>query len=412
MHPAEARLLLASGMNSLRPYAVVRGADEVASAVALRLYAAGYAVLLVDATAFAITRRGQFFANTMFNRAVALDGVACRRVDSAATWTRYGAHDIALTAQALEQVLAELSPEVLVDARMKKHAVAENQRGLAPLVVGLGPDFIAGGNADFAVEGEVVAHSGDRPVAAPKSGMRRGLVRDGVEVAPGTKSVDVVPKDGKVFGAGERPGRIAAGVVNALRRRLGLLPLARAAIAGVLRNAEAGELPLFAATLGFDRLEFNALVETLQPGARLSMPDLGEGYALCAVREPDLFEPLARMLWEQRAPDLAERPTRWLAHAVAAASFGCRHLWQDLGLSGRVETTALLHLHFPALVARNTDDLKWKRYLFLALGERLGSNDLKPPGCAGCDSYSTCYSSAPHIPSGLPSGHRHPPRPA
>ncbi|WP_296751596.1 nitrogen fixation protein NifQ [Thiobacillus sp.] len=371
-------------MNRLHPCAVIRGTNAAASATALRLAAAGYAVLLADTAAFAVARRGPSCDGTLSDGSVTLDGVACRRVDSAADWLRYGAHDIALTAQALEQVLADLSPEVLVDARMTRHGVADSPRRLAPLRVELGPGFAAAGNAGLVVETtlddppeNLSGHSPARePVGAPQ------------------------------------PARIAAAVVDALRRRLGLLPLARAAIAGVLRNAEAGELPLFAATLGFDRLEFNALVETLQPGARLSMPDLGEGYALCAVQEPELFDPLARMLWEQRAPDLSERRARWLAHAVAAASFGHRHLWQDLGLAGRAETTALLDLHFPALAARNTADLKWKRYLFLALGERLGLDDLQPPGCAGCDSHSSCYGAARPIPSGLPSGHRRPARPA
>ncbi len=362
-------------MNRLHPCAVIRGTNAVASATALRLAAAGYAVLLADTAAFAVT----------------LNGVACRRVDSAADWLRCGAHDIALTAQPLEQVLADLSPEVLVDARMTQRGVADDPRRLAPLRVELGPGFAAAGNADLAVETTL-----DDP---PENTSERGSAREPAS-APQPPATEA------------QPARIAAAVVDALRRRLGLLPLARAAIAGVLRNAEAGELPLFAATLGFDRVEFNALAETLQPGARRSMPDLGEGYALCAVQEPELFDPLARMLWEQRAPDLAERRARWLAHAVAAASFGHRHLWQDLGLAGRAETTALLDLHFPALAARNTADLKWKRYLFLALGERLGLDDLQPPGCADCDSHSSCYEAALPIPSGLPSGHRRPARPA
>jgi xanthine dehydrogenase accessory factor len=40
----------------------------------------------------------------------------------------------------------------LVDARMRKRAVPEKQRGLAPLTVGLGPNFVAGDTVDLAIE--------------------------------------------------------------------------------------------------------------------------------------------------------------------------------------------------------------------------------------------------------------------
>jgi hypothetical protein len=38
----------------------------------------------------------------------------------------------------------------VIDARMRKRAVPEGQRGLAPLTIGLGPNFIAGENVDVA----------------------------------------------------------------------------------------------------------------------------------------------------------------------------------------------------------------------------------------------------------------------
>ncbi|MDM7457098.1 MAG: nitrogen fixation protein NifQ [Tepidimonas sp.] len=59
--------------------------------------------------------------------------------------------------------------------------------------------------------------------------------------------------------------------------------------------------------------------------------------------------------------------------------FGTRHLWQELGLAGRPEVSRLLRLCFPDLAARNTPDLKWKRFLFQALGEQLGLPSLGFP---------------------------------
>ena len=45
-----------------------------------------------------------------------------------------------------------VSPEILVDARLQKRLQPEVQRGLAPLTIGLGPNFTAGVTTDLIVE--------------------------------------------------------------------------------------------------------------------------------------------------------------------------------------------------------------------------------------------------------------------
>lgn len=252
---------------------LVRGIGDVGSAVAHRLLSSGYAVAIQDNTPPATPRRSMAFTDAVFEGHACLEGVRALRVDDA----RQAAAPLArrevipvLTID-LAAALAALAPAVLVDARMRKRAVPEDQRGLAPLVIGLGPNFVAGGNVDLAIEtswealgaiireggtmpltgeprdlggrgrerfvyaphagtfhttcqlgdrveaGEEVARLDGTPLVAPLDGTLRGLTHDGVPVATGTKVIEVDPLGRPIASrVGERPGRIADGVLAAL----------------------------------------------------------------------------------------------------------------------------------------------------------------------------------------------------
>jgi xanthine dehydrogenase accessory factor len=151
--------------------------------------------------------------------------------------------------------------------------VPETMRGLAPLTIGLGPNFEVGANADIVVEtawgdelgrviskgrakdlsgepreigghardryiyapaegtfestygigntvsaGENVARIGEIAIHAPLAGVVRGIVRDGVLVGAGEKVLEIDPRarSEAVFGIGERPAKIAVGVLKAI----------------------------------------------------------------------------------------------------------------------------------------------------------------------------------------------------
>ena len=252
---------------------LIRGCGDVGSAVAHLLLRSGHEVVVHDVALPAAPRRGMAFADAMFDGACELDGVRAQRVDDVADLLP-GAGEVALTAAPLADVLAAVEPDVLVDARMRKRAQPESQRGLAPLTIGLGPNFVAGETTDLAIEtqwgdelgtvvergatrrlggepraleghardrfvyapaagimrtraqiaqpvtaGEAVAAIDDQPLLAPLDGILRGLVHDGVPVDAGAKVLEVDPRGdvGKVVGIGPRPRRIAAGVLEALR---------------------------------------------------------------------------------------------------------------------------------------------------------------------------------------------------
>ena len=258
---------------------LVRGVNDVASAVAHRLFTAGHAVAMHDVATPTTSRRGMAFADAMFDGRAELAGVTATRLDDPAAVRDavLGHNGIPVHAGDISALLAAYRPDVLADARMRKRAAPEVQRGLAPLTIGLGPGFVAGENVDLAVEtgwgddlgrvvergptrdlagepraivgvareryvyapvagtfrtqlqigsmmraGQIVAHVDDSPLLAPIDGALRGLTRDGVAVTHRSKVIEVDPRgtDGNLYGIGERPGRIADGVLAALQGRV------------------------------------------------------------------------------------------------------------------------------------------------------------------------------------------------
>lgn len=261
---------------------LVRGAGDVGSAVAHRLFRAGHAVVLHDRARPSHARRGMAFADALFVGRAELEGVLAKRAASAAAARRMlRCRRVVVVSDApLESVLRAVRPEILVDARMRKRAVPEGQRGLAPFVIGLGPNFRAGDSVDVAIEtaygarlgsivgagataelageprpigghgrdrfvyapqggtmrkafdigdrveaGAIVGYINEAPLRAPLTGWLRGIAHDGAVVEPGAKVVEVqTVEDAPLRGLGDRPRRIADGVLEAVARSAGRLP--------------------------------------------------------------------------------------------------------------------------------------------------------------------------------------------
>ncbi len=255
---------------------LVRGSGDVGSSVAHLLFNSGYAVAIHDSVLPGATRRGMAFCDAIFDGRAELSGVAaqlCRDISELSA--RVNAHALVpLTTLDLALVLAHLHPPVLIDARMRKHDQPEAQITLAPFTVGLGPGFIAGETVHAAVEtgwnenlgqvlwrgaarplegepqtiaghardryvyapaagtfrtalrigdmvsaGQEVARIRDAVLCAPIDGILRGLTHDGVPVAKKSKVIEVDPRgaNAQIRGIAERPGRIAAGVLEAIQ---------------------------------------------------------------------------------------------------------------------------------------------------------------------------------------------------
>ena len=80
-----------------------------------------------------------------------------------------------------------------------------------------------------------------------------------------------------------------------------------------------------------------------------------------------------------------------VAHTIAVACLGDNHLWQDLQFTSRAQLSALMRHWFPALVARNHADMKWKKFLYKQLCDRAQISVCRAPSCAGCTDHVMCF---------------------
>jgi len=101
------------------------------------------------------------------------------------------------------------------------------------------------------------------------------------------------------------------------------------------------------------------------------------------------LDDLLDLLLEHRADNSDE--THDMAHFVAESCMGDNHLWQDMGLPDRDALNALMRTHFPTLHAKNTGNMKWKKFFYKQLCERAEIFICKSPSCGVCVDYDKCF---------------------
>ena len=106
----------------------------------------------------------------------------------------------------------------------------------------------------------------------------------------------------------------------------------------------------------------------------------------------DEIEEVSSLLLEHADPGVGSSADRAeVAGIVALACLGDDHLWQDLQLAHRGELGALLRRWFPALAAKNTGDMKWKKFFYKQLCERAEIHACRAPSCAVCSDHAACF---------------------
>lgn len=138
--------------------------------------------------------------------------------------------------------------------------------------------------------------------------------------------------------------------------------------------------------VGLAAAEMARLQRMLFPGAPwLAAVAVGDAGA-DALEEADL-----RRLLADNASLPGDPLALWLAAMVARRSLRPDHLWQDLGLACRADLSGLLHRHFAPLAARNTRDMKWKKFFYRQMCEDEGVAICKSPVCEACVDFALCF---------------------
>jgi nitrogen fixation protein NifQ len=140
-----------------------------------------------------------------------------------------------------------------------------------------------------------------------------------------------------------------------------------------------GALP---ADLGLGAERFRALRVRRFP----RLPWVLEGGGHDPARLPEREDLIGLMLRHAAPADAAD-----MAAIVAAACMGSDHLWEDLGLWSRADLSRLMSHNFPALAAKNTRDMKWKKFLYKQLCLEEGIYVCRAPSCEVCRDYDLCF---------------------
>jgi xanthine dehydrogenase accessory factor len=255
----------------------IQGAGELASGVAVRLVRSGYRVVLADIEKPLAVRRLVAFSEAIYQGRTLVEDIPGDLADPSSVSFITGGVTVVVDPDAV--LLPALNVDAVVDARMTKVEPESLPRGPACLI-GLGPGFTCGQDADLIIEthrearlgavisegsaapntgvagsvggqtlrrvvrapsagnisplcqigdlvqeGDVLGHVNGVPVVSNLGGMIRGLVHPEAELLTGTKVGDVDPRGREIdpYLVSDKSLAVGGGVLEALLR-LGVLP--------------------------------------------------------------------------------------------------------------------------------------------------------------------------------------------
>jgi xanthine dehydrogenase accessory factor len=232
-----------------KPVAIVKGAGDLGTGAAYRLWRAGFNVLCTDLPQPLVIRRSVSVAAAIYDARITIDGAMIERIiyvdEAVSSWQR---NSIPVIADPAARSVGVMHPEVIVDAIMAKQNTG-TRIGDAPVVIGCGPGFTAGADCHAVIEtqrghnlgrviwdgsavpdtgtpanvggadvqrvvrapcagimygrkaigdivkaGDIIAQINTTIIKAPLAGVVRGLLHDGVQVSENMKIGDIDPR--------------------------------------------------------------------------------------------------------------------------------------------------------------------------------------------------------------------------
>ncbi len=260
-------------INYKAPLVGIRGGGDLASGIAHRLFRAGFPIVISELVNPRMVRRSVCFGEAVWEGKVQIEGVEARLISSETELQDVEQHHyIGILVDPEGKIFDKLQVRFLVDARMLKRKVAD-QRHPSRLVIGVGPGFCVGNNADriietmrghtlgqviykgsalpdtgipgtiageskrrllkapcngifqakaelgkMVIEGEVIGWVNNIPVKVSLSGKLRGLIRSGTQVSFGEKIGDCDPRGDKVdiYTISDKARAVGGGVLEAI----------------------------------------------------------------------------------------------------------------------------------------------------------------------------------------------------
>jgi xanthine dehydrogenase accessory factor len=131
---------------------VIRGGGDLATGVAVRIFRAGFSVLVLEVDHPTVIRLPVSFARVVYEGKAIVEGIEAVLIPS---WEEVEKiiklNKVPVLVDPEGSCIKKLSPTILVDAILAKRNLG-TRINQAPLVIGLGPGFTAGEDVDVVVE--------------------------------------------------------------------------------------------------------------------------------------------------------------------------------------------------------------------------------------------------------------------
>ena len=227
---------------------IIRGAGDLATAVAIRLHNSGFRVVCLEVAQPTVIRRTVSFAQAVFEGQSCVENVHAHLVSIEDIEKIFSEDAVPVLIDPDGDAIRILHPAILIDAIIAKKNLGTS-KDMAPFTIALGPGFVAGEDVDCVVEtarghnlarliysgsaapntgipgniegftservihspccgtfrsvrkigdlvvkGDLIAEVGGMPVQATIDGMIRGLLHDGLDIQEHFKIADIDPR--------------------------------------------------------------------------------------------------------------------------------------------------------------------------------------------------------------------------